>query len=95
MHHDEFYQVTLREYDLITSARVRAKDQEFRAKRILNQELGTLVQFAFHDPKKMPDFTQQGEVAKPSKDQKQATRSQHLEKMRAAMIAMHYQGRGK
>jgi len=57
LHHADFWDVTLREYDLITGGKIKAKDQEFKAWRILNQELGILVQYAFHDPKKMPDFT--------------------------------------
>ncbi|WP_152612807.1 hypothetical protein [Leisingera sp. ANG-M6] len=32
---------------------------EFKARRILNQEMGVLVQFAFHAPQKMPDFTKE------------------------------------
>ncbi|MDE4272954.1 hypothetical protein PXK30_05315 [Phaeobacter gallaeciensis] len=47
----------MREYDLITRAKLKAKDAEFRAWRVINQELGVLVKFAFHSPNKMPDFT--------------------------------------
>lgn len=64
--HDHFWSVSLREYSLIVGARRKAKDADLKAQRVLNQELGVLVQFAFHEPKKMPDFTKQGEVGKRS-----------------------------
>lgn len=64
MHHGDFGDVSLREYHLITSARREAKNQEFRAWRVLNQELGILIQFAFHEPKRMPDFTKAKENQK-------------------------------
>lgn len=59
MHHADFWDASLREFDLITRAKIKAKDQEFKARRVLNQELGVLFQFAIHDPKKMPDFTKE------------------------------------
>jgi len=86
LHHDDFWQVSLREFDLITSARCKGKDREFRARRVLNQEMGILTQFAFHDPKKMPDFTRQTEPVKPSA----TSRSQDLEKLRAGLLGLHY-----
>ncbi len=89
LHHGDFWDVTLREYDLITTAKIKAKDQEFKAWRVLNQELGILVQFAFHEPKKMPDFTKAAEPAKPaSRD-----RSQDLDKLRAGLMALHFQSK--
>lgn len=63
MHHSEFWDVSLREYDVITRARIKARDSGFEARRVLNQELGILMQYAFHDPKKMPDFTRAGRKA--------------------------------
>lgn len=89
LHHDDFWDVTLREYDLITGGKIKAKDQEFKAWRVLNQELGILVQYAFHDPKKMPDFTRSDEPAKPAKRDK----SQSLAKLRAGLMAMHFQSK--
>jgi hypothetical protein len=89
LHHDDFWDVTLREYDLITGGRIKAKDQEFKAWRVLNQELGILVQFAFHDPKKMPDLTKAAEPAKSAiRD-----RAQDLNKLRAGLMALHFQSK--
>jgi hypothetical protein len=89
LHHGDFWDVTLREYDLITGGKIKAKDQEFKAWRVLNQELGILVQYAFHAPKKMPDFTKTDEVKKPSIRNK----SQDLDKLRAGLMALHFQSK--
>lgn len=89
LHHDDFWEVTLREYDLITGGKIKAKDQEFKAWRVLNQELGILVQYAFHDPKKMPDFTKTDEAQKPAIRNK----SQDLDKLRAGLMALHFQSK--
>jgi hypothetical protein len=89
LHHAEFWHVSLREYDLITRARIKAKDAEFSALRVLNQELGILVQYAFHDPKKMPDFTQaSGGKKKVGRDKKH-----ELAQLRAGLMSMHYQSK--
>ncbi|UWQ29917.1 hypothetical protein [Leisingera sp. M523] len=89
MHHTEFWQVSLREYDLITRARIKGKDAEFTALRVLNQELGILTQFAFHDPKNMPDFT------KASGGKKHAGRNKKAElaQLRAGLMNMHFQSK--
>lgn len=89
MHHAEFWLVSLREYDLITRARIKAKDAEFSAFRVLNQELGILIQYAFHDPKKMPDFTQaRGGKKKADRDKKH-----ELAQLRAGLMGMHFQSK--
>jgi hypothetical protein len=62
----------LREYDLITSGKIKAKNAEFKARRVLNQELGILVKFAFHSPNKMPDFTKAKAAQKPGSGEKKA-----------------------
>ncbi|SPJ27622.1 hypothetical protein [Falsiruegeria mediterranea] len=67
LHHSDFWDITIREYSLIIGARRKAKDAEVQAQRVLNQELGTLIQFAFHDPKNMPDFAKAGETGPRSK----------------------------
>lgn len=89
MHHAEFWQVSLREYDLITRARIRGKDAEFSALRVLNQELGILTQYAFHDPKKMPDFTK----ASRGKKQSAGNKTQELAQLRAGFMSMHFQSK--
>lgn len=87
MHHAEFELVSLREFDLITRARRKAMDARADAWRVMNQELATLVKFAFHDPKKMPDLTKAGRRgAKP-----EHARKEGLAQLRAAFIGMHFQ----
>ncbi|MBT3142917.1 hypothetical protein KL867_17750 [Ruegeria litorea] len=66
MCHTDLERVSLREYSLIIGARRKAKDADFKAQRVLNQEMGVLNKFAYHDPKNMPDFTKQGDVGKRS-----------------------------
>lgn len=58
----DFWFVSLREYDVITRGRIKAKNAEVTAQRVLNQEMARLITFAFHDPKKMPDFTKAGKA---------------------------------
>ena len=92
MHHLEFWAVSLREYDLITRARIKAKDSEFEARRVLNQELGVLTQFAFHDPKKMPDFTK---AVRSEANEAPRNKTHELEQLRAVFMGMHFQGKKK
>lgn len=60
----------MREYHLITSGKIKAKNEEFKARRVLNQELGILVKFGFHSPNKMPDFTKAKAEPKPGPGEK-------------------------
>ena len=69
--------MSLREYDLITRAKINAKNAEFKAWRVLNQELGILVKFAFHSPNKMPDLTKAGEQKSGALTGKAATKRLH------------------
>jgi len=85
--HADFWLVSLREYDLITRGRIKAKNAEIDAKRVLNQELGRLISYAFHDPKKMPDFTKAG-IRKPSP---MPDRNHRVEQLRAGLMNMHFQ----
>lgn len=78
--------MSLREYDVITRARIKARDSGFDARRVLNQELGILVQYAFHDPKKMPDFTRAGASA-PAKD------VDAVRKLQAGFMGLHFMSR--
>ncbi|MDK3017627.1 hypothetical protein [Pseudodonghicola flavimaris] len=55
---------------------------------MLNQELGILVQFAFHDPKKMPDFTK----AAPEVNEAEQ-RELQLAQLRSALVGMHFQSK--
>lgn len=86
MHHCEFWSVSLREYDLITRARIKAKDTGFEARRILNHELGVLVRYAFHDPKKMPDFTKAGRKAP-------ADGGNAAQKLQAGFMSLYFMSR--
>ena len=92
MHHLEFWAVSLREYDLVTRARIKAKDSEIEARRVLNQELGVLTQFAFHDPKKMPDFTK---AVRSKANEAPRNKTHELEQLRAVFMGMHFQGKKK
>jgi hypothetical protein len=85
---DYFGQVSLREYDLIIRGTIKGKDAEFEARRVLNQEAGILAQFAFHDPKNMPDFTK----ALAKKPSPKSDSSHGVETLRACLIGMHSQG---
>ncbi|MCG7630540.1 hypothetical protein MHM88_22290 [Epibacterium sp. MM17-32] len=76
----------MREYDLITRSKIRAREARVQARRVLNQELGVLVSHAFHNPKKMPDFTRTAGQAGRSK----ADATQDLEQLRASLMAMHF-----
>ncbi|KIC19620.1 MULTISPECIES: hypothetical protein [unclassified Leisingera] len=89
MHHAEFWHVSLREFDLITRARIKAKDAEFAARRVLNQELGILTQFAIHNPGKMPDFTKAIGGKKPA----ERNRAAELAQLRAGLLNMHFQSK--
>ncbi|MEQ3671529.1 hypothetical protein [Pseudophaeobacter sp.] len=75
LHHDDFWDVSLREYHLITSGKIKAKNEEFKAHRVLNQELGILVKFAYHSPNKMPDFTKAKAEQKRGSGEKKADHS--------------------
>ena len=86
--HANFWLVSLREYDLITHGTIKGKDAEFDARRVLNQELGIIIQFAIHDPKNMPDFTK----AAATKPEPKSDASHGVEKLRACLIGMHSQG---
>ncbi|GAB5433924.1 MAG: hypothetical protein EpisKO_32940 [Epibacterium sp.] len=79
----------MREYDLITRAKIRAKDAEVEARRVLNQELGLLVSHAFHSPKTMPDFTK----AAGRKGRSPSDAAQDVEKLRASLMTMHFQSK--
>jgi len=92
LHHLEFWAVSLREYDLVTRARIKAKDAEVEARRVLNQELGVLTQFAFHDPKKMPDFTK---AVRSEANEAPRNKTHELEQLRAVFMGMHFQGKKK
>lgn len=81
----EFWQITLREYALITDALVEGKTAELTAQRQLNQELATLITYAYHDPKKMPDFTKtSGKAKRPEMSEAEASKA-----LRAAMIGFY------
>ncbi|OIQ32303.1 MAG: hypothetical protein BM562_05390 [Alphaproteobacteria bacterium MedPE-SWcel] len=89
-HHADFPGVTLREYDLITRARIRSKDAEIDARRVLNQELGVLVSHAFHSPKSMPDFTRAaGRKGRSTK----ADATQDVEQLRASLMGLHFKSK--
>lgn len=68
---------------------MRRREGEIEAQRVLNQELGVLVSHAFHNPKKMPDFTK---VAG-RKTRSKADAAQDLEKLRAGLMTMHFQSK--
>ena len=87
--HTEFWSITLREYDLVTRAKIRAKEAQIEARRVLNQELGVLVSHAFHNPKKMPDFTQ----AAGRKGRRKAEAAQGVEQLRAGLMGLHFQSK--
>jgi len=89
LHHASFEGVTFKEYDLITRARIRAKDAQVEARRVLNQELGVLVSHAFHNPKKMPDFTK----AAAQKGQGSRDPAHELAALRAGLMNMHFQSK--
>ncbi|MCG7626145.1 hypothetical protein [Epibacterium sp. Ofav1-8] len=76
----------MREYDLITRSKIRAREAQVAARRVLNQELGVLVSHAFHNPKKMPDFTKAAGQTHRSK----ADATQDLEQLRARLMTMHF-----
>lgn len=89
LHHTDFEHVTFKEYDLITRAKARAKDAQIAARRVLNQELGLLVAHAFHNPKKMPDFTQSADRKAGGK----ADAAVGVEKLRAGLMGMHFKSK--
>jgi hypothetical protein len=62
----------LREYHLITSGKIKAKNEEFKAQRVLNQERAVLAKFAYHSPNKMPDFTKAKAAQKPGSGERKA-----------------------
>lgn len=60
MEYSRFWQLTLREILKITQARQRFLRSGFENSRAANYELAQLVSFAFHDPKKMPEYKAPG-----------------------------------
>ena len=84
----EFWDVTLREYSLIRAAKIKAKDGEIAARRVLNQELAKLIAYAFHDPKKMPDFTRAPEKKEAPMGEREAKI-----RMQSHMISLFAQSR--
>jgi len=85
----DFWFASLREYDVQTRGRIKAKNAEIDAQRVLNQEMANLFTFAFHDPKKMPDYTKAGaRKSSPKLDQKHA-----VEKLRAGLMSLHFQSK--
>jgi len=59
---------------------VEAKNDEFRGRRVLNQELATLFSYAIHTPEEMPDFTEtnQSEPEEMPEDMAHALLSAHF-----------------
>lgn len=81
----EFWQITLREYALIMDGVSKAKTADMAAQRQLNQELATLITYAYHNPKKMPDFTKaSGKANRPEMSEADATKA-----LRSAMIGFY------
>lgn len=56
----DFWLVSLREYDVITRGRIKARNAQIEARRVLNQELAHLIAFAHHKPSEIPDLTKAG-----------------------------------
>lgn len=81
--------MSLREYDLITRAGITAKKDAIAVQRVINQELGTLVSYAFHKPEKMPDFTK----VIGARTTKKSSQKQDVAQLRAAFIGMHAKGK--
>ena len=79
----------MREYDLVTRAKIRAKEAQIEARRVLNQELGVLVSHAFHNPKKMPDFTK----AAARRGRSICEAAQGVEQLRAGLMGLHFQSK--
>lgn len=65
----EFWDLSLREVDLVSRAQRKRLEDEVARERVLNQERASLMAFAFHKPAKMPDYT------KPPKAQDAPTRA--------------------
>lgn len=81
-----FWTITLREYDLITRGAIKARDAEFEARRVLNQELAKLIAYAYHDPAKMPDFTK----SRTARERPEMGEAEAKERLRAHLISMHF-----
>ncbi|AUQ71032.1 hypothetical protein PhaeoP54_02153 [Phaeobacter inhibens] len=88
-HHADFWTVSLREYDLITRAGITAKKDAIAVQRVLNQELSTLISYAFHKPEKMPDFTK----VSGARTTKKSNPKQDVARLRAAFIGLHVQSK--
>lgn len=84
-----FWQITLREYEMITGALIAEKEAGITAQRQLNQELATLMSFAFHNPKKMPDFTKSAKRnTQPAMGEADAAKA-----LRSALVGLHFRSR--
>ncbi|WP_068115229.1 hypothetical protein [Tropicimonas marinistellae] len=59
--YDDFWSLTLRDYEIATRGLRRLRESEIERDRMLNHELATMVHFAIFDPKKMPDPTKKAE----------------------------------
>lgn len=83
--YDAFWARTPREIDLILRARAEARREEHDRQRGIAYELAALIAFAFHEPKKLPEFEPTRPAGAPS------TRADE-EHVRAWFIAMASQG---
>ncbi len=80
--YDDVWNRTFDEYDRIVGALQRRRDDDLRRSRVLNQELATLVAYAFHNPKKMPDLTKGGKSA----NRRHLTQQEGRAQLRSALL---------
>lgn len=59
----EFWTLSLRETALVRDAVYRREARKVEQARTLNQELGVLMKYAYHDPNNMPDLVKAAAAA--------------------------------
>ena len=79
-----FWALSLREIDLISRAIIQSETAKIQANRRLNQEMASLIAYAYHDPKNIPDYSKY----KPQKEPAEVAPLVATEQLRAVFIGL-------
>lgn len=77
-----FWDLTPREYVIVSRAIVKRREQEIEVQRYMNHELAQLIAYAYHDPKNMP------EPGKSARGPEEMTEQEGAARMRAGLVSL-------